>query len=122
MQNQEIKVEALQETNLNDKATIKAPMGYSIITEKLPKDRGKGGGLVFIIKDCVPFHTLKLSKPNGDIHIEQQAIEIETGKKQHKDHQHIHPSNFQLHDRFFTITQPPTHSRRLHNCWRLQCP
>ena len=84
MQNQEIRVEALQETNFNDKATIKAPMGYSIITEKLPKDRGKGGGLVFIIKDCVPFHTLKLSKPNGDIHIEQQTIKIETGKNSRK--------------------------------------
>ena len=71
-----IEIAALQETNLNDRSNLKAPPGYA---ENRDPSRGKGGGLGFIIKDCIRFRNIKPYIPAADKHLEAQGIEIFTG-------------------------------------------
>ena len=67
----------IQETNLNEKSTLKSSLGYCIIQEYRPKERGKGGGVAFIIEDTILFHELNLRL--SDRHLEVQAIELTAG-------------------------------------------
>ena len=55
-----IQIAAIQETNLNEKSTLKSPSRYCIIQENRPQERGKIGGVAFVLKDKILFQELKL--------------------------------------------------------------
>ena len=56
-----------------------ATIRYSIICADRPKERGKGGGLAFLIHQSIQHWVLDLPIPPGDKYLEQQAIEVRTG-------------------------------------------
>ena len=53
-------------------------MGFSLVVENQPKERGKCGGVTCLVDNSVQFRTFQLPKPI-DSHIEQQAIEVNSG-------------------------------------------
>ena len=74
MQKNNIQIAAFQETNLHEKSTLTSPPGYCKIQENRHTERGKGGGVTFIIKDTTLFQELKLK--TSDKRIKVQAIEL----------------------------------------------
>ena len=72
-------IAAIQETHLRPNTTLRIPSGFSIVRKDRPCNRGKGGGLAFIIKESVFHRVLSLPTPPGDEHLEQQAIEVRLG-------------------------------------------
>ena len=60
MRHHKIPVAAIQETLLTPGSTLAAPAGYTIIRCDRPGDRGKGGGLAFVIHDSVCFRPAHL--------------------------------------------------------------
>ena len=78
MPNNNIQIAAIQETNLKElQSTLESPPGYCVIEENRPKERGKGGGVAFIIKGTILFQELNLK--TSDKHLEVQAIELTAG-------------------------------------------
>ena len=73
-----ISIAAIQETHTRPNTSLKPPSGYSIIHADRPKERGKGGGLAFLIHQSVQHRVLDLPIPPGDEHLEQ-AFEVRTG-------------------------------------------
>ena len=71
-------IAAVQETLLRPNPTLRLPSGFSIVHADRSADRGKGGGLAFIIHQSVNFKTHQLPLTT-DPHLEQQAIVVNTG-------------------------------------------
>ena len=70
----------VQETLLRPNTTLRHPSGFSIVCADRPADRGKGGGVAFIIHQSVNFKTHQLPLMT-DPHLELQAIVVNTGSK-----------------------------------------
>ena len=67
-----IQIAAVQKSNLNKKSALKTPPVYCIFLKNRSKERDKGGGVAFIIKDAILFQELKLK--TSDKHLKVQAI------------------------------------------------
>ena len=72
-----IEIAAIQQTNLNEKSTLKIPQGYYIIQENRPKERGKDRWVSFIIKDTILFQ--ELEHKASEKHLEVQTKELPAG-------------------------------------------
>ena len=64
-----IQIAAVQKSNLNKKSALKSPLVYCKVRSK---ERDKGGGVAFIIKDAILFQEVKLK--DSDKHLKVQAI------------------------------------------------
>ena len=71
-----IHIAALQETKLTNKSKLKQTPGYTIVR----KDRGnnaKGGGLIFLIHESIPFQQIPTPPSlKNDPHLEELSIQI----------------------------------------------
>ena len=76
MKKHDIQTAAIQETNLNEKSTLKSQPGSCINQENRTKKRSNGRVEGFIIKDTILFQELKLK--TSDKHLEVQDIEHTT--------------------------------------------
>ena len=71
----DIKIAAIQETKLTSKSKFKESPGFTTIR----KDRGnnvKGGGLLFLIHESVPFQLVPTPNTLKDDHLEELTIQI----------------------------------------------
>ena len=68
----------VQETLLRPNTTLRLPSWFSIVRADRPEDRGKGGGLAFIIHQSIHFKTRQLPLTT-DPHLGQKAIVVNTG-------------------------------------------
>ena len=81
LEKHEIKVAAIQESKATEKSKLPSIPNYTMLRRDRGKD--KGGGLIFLIHDSVPFREIK--QPNNiknDPHIEELSIAIISGSKE----------------------------------------
>ena len=71
-------IATVQETLLRPNTTLRLPSWFFIIRADRPADRGKGGGLAFIVHQSVNFETHQLPLMT-DPHLNQHAIVVNTG-------------------------------------------
>ncbi len=75
MTTENIHVAMVQETKLTDKSKDFSTPGYTLVREDRKRD--KGGGLAFLVKDTIPFHTNNIPnniKNNQDVELQSISI------------------------------------------------
>ena len=72
MNDNDIKLAALQETKLGKKSKLSTSSQYTLVRKDRQKD--KGGGLAFLVHKTIMFQTLP--DPPADPHLEYQAIQV----------------------------------------------
>ena len=81
-----VNIAAIQETKLTNKTKPLKTPGWAAV--RLDRHKNKGGGLLMLIKDTIPFVYNTAALPqSADAHLEQQSISIAMSNRQHL---HIH--------------------------------
>ena len=85
-----VNISAIQETKLTNKTKPHKTPGWAAVRPN--RQKNKGGGLLMLIKDTIPFvdSTAALPQP-ADPHLEQQGISIAMPNRQHIHNIHIPP-------------------------------